>query len=83
MPQQDQRASELDHAEEVDSVSFPAAGEPAIVLEPGEQPLDFPAPQVAAERSPVLRALAFFLAVGRDQLDPLFASQALIQGSLS
>ncbi len=80
MPQQDQRAAELNHAEEVDCVSFPAAAQPAIVLEPGEQPLDFPAAQVASEWSPILRSLSFVLAVRRDQLDSVFALQPFIQG---
>src|SRR3989442_5522721 len=79
MPQQNQRAAELNHAKEVDGVAFPAAGEPAEVFQPGKQPLDFPAVQVAAQWPSILRALAFLLPVGRNQLDPWFASQPFVQ----
>src|SRR2546428_4655876 len=79
MPQQNQRAAELNHAKEVDGVAFPAAGEPAEVFQPGKQPLDFPAAQVAAQWPSILRALAFLLPVGRNQLDPWFASQPFVQ----
>src|SRR3989449_8642532 len=75
MPQQNQRAAELNHAKEVDGVAFPAAGEPAEVFQPGKQPLDFP----AAQWPSILRALAFLLPVGRNQLDPWFASQPFVQ----
>ena len=61
MSQQNQPAAELNHAEEVDGVAFPAAGEPAEVFQPGKQPLDFP----AAQWPSILRALAFLLPEGQ------------------
>jgi hypothetical protein len=54
MPQQDQRASELNHTQKVLGIAFPAAGNAAIVLQPGERPLDLPAPKVAPEWPPIL-----------------------------
>jgi hypothetical protein len=79
MPQQDQYATELNHAEEVDGVSFPAAAESAEVLQPGKEPLDFPTPQVTTEWPSILRSSAFVFAVGRDQLHSVLALQPLIQ----
>jgi hypothetical protein len=43
----------LDHVEEVEGVTFPATGKPAIILKPGKQPLDFPTAQVTAKRHDV------------------------------
>jgi hypothetical protein len=76
MPQQDQHATELNHPEKECSVTFQAAADPAKVLEAGEQSLDLPAWQVAAQGSPVLGSLA---SAAGNHLDPLFASQSLIQ----
>lgn len=79
MPQQDQHATELNQAEEVDCLALPATAQPAVVLQPGKQTLDFPASQVASEWPSILRSLAFVPAVGRDQVDSVFASQPFIQ----
>src|SRR5688572_4560013 len=80
MSQQDQRAAELNHAEEVDGVTFPATAQPAEIFQPGKQPLNLPAPQITPEWPAILGALAFISAVGRDQLHSVFASQPLVQG---
>jgi hypothetical protein len=48
MPQQDADASELEEAEEVLGDAFPTGDQAAVVLQPGEQALDLPAPLVAA-----------------------------------
>ena len=47
MPQEDNEATELEHAEEIAVVIFPAADESAKIVEPGEEALDFSAPTVA------------------------------------
>jgi len=78
MPQEDQHASELNHAKKVRGVTFPAATDPAKVLQPGEQPLDLPTPQVAAQRPSILGSLSS-ATVGGNQFDTLFSSQPLIQ----
>ena len=78
MPQEDQRASELNHAEEVGGVAFPAAGESAEVLQPREEPFDFPAPQVSAQRSSVLGSPSL-APVGRDHFDAVMAAKLLVQ----
>src|SRR5271163_4594355 len=78
MPQEDQRTSELNHAEEVSGIAFPAAGESTEVLEPGEEPFDFPAPQVSAQRSTILSS--FPLApVWRDHFDAVSLPKPLVQ----
>ena len=78
MPQEDQRASELDHAEEVCGVSLPAACEAAEVLQPGEQPFNFPAPQISSQRSAVLGSLPL-APVGGDHFDTVMLAKLLVQ----
>src|ERR1039458_887916 len=78
MPQEDQHATELNHPEKVSRVTFPAAADPAKVLQPGEQPLNLPSPQVAAQRPPILGSLSA-ATVGGNHLDAMFALQPLIQ----
>ena len=80
MPQEDNEASELEHAEEIAFVIFPAADESAEIVEPGEEALDFPAPTVAAQFATVLGALAAAVVlVGRDEADAVFLSESLIE----
>src|SRR5713101_6037544 len=79
MPQQDQRATELNHTQEVNGVTFPAPVESAEVLQPGKQPLDFPTAQVTPQGPAILRSPAFVSAVGRDQFDSVLALQPFIQ----
>ena len=45
----------MDHPEEVVGVPFPASDEAAVVVEPGEEPFDFPPAPAAAERPAILR----------------------------
>lgn len=47
MPQEDHEAAELEHAEEIGFVIFPAADQAAEIVEPCKETLDFPAPTVA------------------------------------
>ena len=54
MPQEDNEAAELEHAEEIGFVIFPAADESAEIVQPGEEPLDFPATAVAAQFTTIL-----------------------------
>ena len=78
MPQGDQRATELDHTEEVGGVSFPAAGKPAEVLQPGEEPFDLPAPHVATKGSAVL-SFPPFASVGSDHFDAVQLAEPRVQ----
>ena len=48
MPQEDDEAAELEHAEEIGLVILPAGDQSAEVVKPSEEPLDFPAAAVAA-----------------------------------
>ena len=80
MPQQDDKAAELEHAEEVGFVIFPAAHQSAKVVEPGEEALDFPATAVSAQFAAVLSALpAAIVLVRRDQPDTMSLPEALIE----
>ena len=80
MPQEDDEAAELDHAEEVSFVIFPAGDQATEVVEPSKQPLHLPATTVAAQFSTVLGILPAAIAlVGRDQANAMVLSQALIE----
>jgi hypothetical protein len=80
MPQEDDKAAELEHAEEVGFVIFPAAHESAKVVEPSEEAFDFPATAVSTQFAAVLRALpAAIVLVRRDQPDTMSLPEALIE----
>ena len=80
MPHEDNEAAELEHAEEIGFLIFPAADESAKVVKPGEEALDFPAPTVATQFAAVLGALATAVVfVGRDEPDAVFLPEALIE----
>ena len=80
MPQQDNEAAELEHAEEIGFAIFPAADQSAKIVEPGKEALDFPAPTVATQFAAVLGALAAAVVlVGRDEPDAVLLPQALIE----
>jgi len=80
MPQEDDEASELQHAEEVGFVIFPAADESAEVVEPSEKALDFPAAAVATKFSAILGILpAAIVLVRRDEPDAVFLPEALVE----
>jgi hypothetical protein len=80
MPQQDDKAAELEPAEEVGFVIFPAADQSAKVVEPGKEALDFPSATVATQFAAVLSALAAAIVfVRRDQPDTMFLPEALIE----
>ena len=50
---------------------FPSDAQPAIVVDPGKEPLDFPSPLVSSQRTTILgdSVLSAASAVGRDHLD--------------
>ena len=80
MAQQDANASEVDEAEEVLGVVFPAGGEAAVAEEPREEALDLPAPIVAAQGPAILGLGPLAGApMGSDQLDPSFFLKALVE----
>src|SRR5579859_4408536 len=80
MPEEDDEAAELEHAEEVGFVIFPAADQSAEVVEPSEEALDFPAAAITAQLTTVLGALAAAIVlVGCDEPDAVFLPEALVQ----
>src|SRR5215470_6255268 len=80
MPHEDNEAAELEHAEEIGFVIFPAADQAAKVVKPSEQAFNFPAAAVAAQFATVLGALPATIELVRgDELDAIFFLKALIQ----
>ena len=80
MPQQDDEAAELKHAEEIGFLMFPAADESTEVVKPSEEALNFPAAAVTTQFATVLGVLpAAIVLVGRDEPDAVFLQQALVQ----
>ena len=78
MPEQDLRAGELEQAEEIADVVFPASDQPARVVEPGKEAFDFPAATIAAEGPTVLGGTAA-RAIGRDHLDTVLVAELRIE----
>src|ERR1017187_1196201 len=80
MPQEDDEAAELQHAEEVGFVIFPAADESAEVVEPSEEALDFPAAAVATKFPAILSILPTAIVLVRcDEPDAVFLPEALVE----
>jgi hypothetical protein len=79
MPQQDDGAGQVDHAEEVSRVSFPARDNAAEVMKPGEEALNLPAPTTAAKRPAILSADATNRSMRGDQLDAIGCGKMLIE----
>jgi|SRR5215467_2583628 len=80
MPQKDDEAAKLKHAEEIRFMIFPTADESAEVVEPGEEPLDSPAAAVTAQFAAILSVLAATdVLVGRDESNAVFLPQALVE----
>ena len=80
MSEQDADASEMDEAEEVLGVPVVSDDESAVVVEPGKQALDLPAPPVASKRTPVLGLPLSVREVRRDEFDPALREKAFVQG---
>ena len=73
MPQDDNEANELDHAEEIALVIFQAAEQSAEIVEPGKEALDFAGPTVATQFAIVLGALLTAVVLwGCDEPDTVF-----------
>jgi hypothetical protein len=80
MPQEDHEATELEHAEEIGLVIFPASDEAAVVVEPGKEAFHLPASAVATQFAAVLGFSAAAISlVRRDEADAMFLPQVLIQ----
>jgi hypothetical protein len=80
MPQQDDEAAELQHAEKIGFLMFPTADESAEVVKPSEESLNFPAVAVTTQFATVLGILpAAIVLVGRDEPDAMFLQQTLVE----
>lgn len=69
----------MDKALEILCVIFVAYHQPAKVEQPGEEPLDLPAPHIPAEGTAILCGCASIDFIGSDQLRSVTLHQALIQ----
>ena len=69
MPQQDDDAAEVDHAEEVVMVEFVTDDKPSEVLQPGKEAFHPPTTTIAAQGAAVLSAILSVAAMRRDHLD--------------
>ena len=58
---------------------FPAADQSAVVVQPSEEPLDFPAAAVTAKFTTVLSAFPAAIVLVRREPDAVFLSEALIE----
>src|SRR5215510_4488003 len=74
MAEEDFGAGEVQEAEKVLDVAFPARDEATGVVEPGKETLDFPAAFGAAHRPAILRGPSV-PAVARDHLDAVLAAE--------
>jgi|SRR5258707_11265408 hypothetical protein len=80
MPQEDDETAELQHAEEIGFMMFPAADQSAEVVEPSEEALNFPAAAVTAQFTAVLGAFpAAIVLVRRDEPDAVFLPETLVE----
>ena len=78
MAQEDFGARELEEAEKVVDVIFPAGDEPPRVVEPGEEAFDLPATLDAPDGAAILRRAAAAPIAG-NHLDAVVAPQACIE----
>ena len=69
MPQEDDEAAELEHAEEIGFVKLPASDQSAEVMQPGEEPFDLPAALVAAKLTAILGEVDAIAAMRGDEFD--------------
>ncbi len=75
MPEQDARAGELEHAEKVLDMVFPAGDQAARVVKPSEEPLNLPTAAGAAQRPAVLSHTAAASAMAGNHFDPVPGAQ--------
>ena len=78
MPEQDAGAGQLQQAEKVLDMIFPARDQAARVVEPGKEPFDFPATAVATQRTSILGGTATG-AIGRDHLGAVLIAELRIE----
>src|SRR5713226_820373 len=80
MPQEDDEAAELDHAEEVGLVIFPAGDQAAEIVEPSEEAFDLPAAAVPPQFPTILCILpAAITLVRSDEMDAMLTPQLAVE----
>src|SRR5436309_95852 len=79
MPEEDSGAGEMQQAQEVVDMTFPARDETTRVVEPREEPFDPRASARATERTAILRGPSTPL-VCRDHVDAVLGHQTFVEG---
>src|SRR2546427_719774 len=79
MPEEDSGAGEMQQAQEVVDMTFPARDETTRVVEPREEPFDLPASARATERTAILRGPST-PPVCRDHLDAVLGHHTFVEG---
>lgn len=69
MPKQNDRACEVQKADEIGGAALIPGDESAIVLKPRKEPFDFPAALISTKRAPILREIDPIRPMRGDQLD--------------
>jgi hypothetical protein len=79
MSQQQVKAGQMDEAEEVLDVVFPSGDEAAEVVQPGKEPLHFPAFTIAAQFAAILSSAFAASPVRGDQFDPVLFGELRVE----
>ena len=79
MPQEDDEAAELEHAEEVGLVKLPASNEATEIMQPGEQAFDLPTAAVTPQFPAILGFVSAVVAIRCDHPDAVLAPQLPVQ----
>ena len=79
MSKHDVDAADVDKAEEVFDVVFPAGGEATESGHPGKEPLHLPSSSVAVQFSTVLRDAFASASIRRDQLDAVAFGEMAVE----
>src|ERR1700735_1657132 len=79
MLQQQVKAGQMDEAEEVLDVVFPSGDEAAEVVQPGKEPLHFPAFTIAAQFAAILSSAFAASPVRGDQFDPVLFGELRVE----
>ena len=69
MPKENHRAGQVEEAREIGGMALIACDQPARILEPREEPFDFPTPLVSTERTAILGQIHSIAPMGSDQFD--------------
>ena len=79
MPQENDGGGQMNHPEEVVGISFPTDDDTAKIVEPGEEPFNFPSPPRAPQRPAILSDDSTPRIGRRDQFDVVGRREMLVE----